>query len=109
MRGGRLHRPITIEVKTETPDTFGEVIETWSTFATTRGSVEPLSGRELLESLQVKGASTIQVKLRFIPGVTVEMRLKLTSDNDRILAINSISDVATKGRELVLMCSERVS
>jgi len=109
MRAGRLHRPITIQQEVETVDSFGEPIETWTTFATTRGSVDPLLGRELLESQQVKGIHTHRVRLRYIPNMSVKMRLKLTSDDDRILHINSISDVATGGRELVLMCSEKVA
>ncbi len=109
MRAGRLHRPITIQSKTETVDTYGEGIETWGTFATTRGSVNPLLGRELIESQQVIADQSHRVRLRYIASVTTEMRLKLTSDDDRILHINSIANVETGGRELVLMCSERVS
>jgi len=109
MRVGRLRRPITIQVKTETVDSFGEGIETWSTFATTRGAVDPLVGKELLESQQVKADVSHRVRIRHLAGVVPAMRLKLTSDSDRILAIDSVIDIRTRRREMVLMCSERIS
>ena len=49
MRGRHLRHKILIEQVTETRDSAGRVIETWSTYATRRAEVEPLNGREYFE------------------------------------------------------------
>lgn len=106
MRSGRLYQSIVIESVTEVRDSRGETTKTWATFATgVRAAVVPLRGKEYFEAHQENRELTHKVILRYLPGLTEKMRIKLGT---RYFDIEIIINVEERNRELNLMCVERI-
>ena len=103
MRAGKLRHPVTIQTAAETQDAFGEATQVWSSAITCWASIEPLSGRELLQGDQIIAECSHRVRLRHDTNVTTKARLLFGS---RVLEIVSASDRAEKGAEMELLCKE---
>jgi SPP1 family predicted phage head-tail adaptor len=103
VRIGRLRHRIAIERVTETRDTDGSVIETWSTYATVQASIDPLSGREYFAAQSVQADLTHRIVMRYLSGIVPKMRVKYGS---RIFDILSVINVSERNGELQLMCRE---
>ena len=105
MRIGKLRRRITIERVTETQDTDGAVLETWSTYATVQASIEPISGREYFAAQSTQADVTHRIGIRYLSGIVPKMRVNY---NSRIFDILSVINVDERSRELQLMCRESI-
>jgi SPP1 family predicted phage head-tail adaptor len=105
MNIGKLRHRIAIEQVTETQDTDGAVIETWSVFAVAQASIEPISGREYIAAQSTQAEVTHRIRLRYLSGVTPKMRVNC---NSRIFDILSAINVGERNRELQLMCRENI-
>jgi len=105
MRAGNLRHRLQIQTASETRGTQGSVSRTWQTDETVWGSIEPLSGRELLAAQQVDSEITHRVIVRGYPGLTSASRLK---HGARILKIKSILNKEERGEEMELLCGEDV-
>jgi SPP1 family predicted phage head-tail adaptor len=103
MRSGPLRHQIVIEEVTETRDSYGGVVETWSTFATVWASVGPIIGREYFASQQVQSEVTHKIRIRYLSGVTTKMRVAFDS---RVFNIESVLNVDERDTEMVLMVTE---
>jgi SPP1 family predicted phage head-tail adaptor len=103
MRAGPLRHRIAIERVTETRDTDGSAIETWSTYATVQASIEPISGREYFAAQSTQADLTHRIVMRYLSGIIPKMRVKYRS---RIFDILSVINVEERNRELQLMCRE---
>ena len=103
MKIGKLRHRIAIEQGAETQDTDGSLIETWSTYATTQGSIEPVSGREYFDAQTTQADVTHRIYLRYIAGVIPKMRVKYGA---RIFDILSVINTRERKVELQLMCRE---
>jgi SPP1 family predicted phage head-tail adaptor len=102
---GKLRHRIAIERVTETRDTDGSVIETWSTYATVQASIEPISGREYFAAQSTQADVTHRIGLRYLSGIIPKMRVKFGS---RVFEILSIININERNRELQLMCRESI-
>ncbi len=98
IRSGALRNRLVIEQVTETRDGFGQAIETWATFATVWGSLEPLGGRERFLAAQTHAEATYRSRIRFLEGLTPKMRVRFA---DKLYNITHIADDGRR-RELVL-------
>jgi len=105
MRAGKLKKRVVIQKNTPTQDAYGSEVESWATFATRWASVEPLKGQEFFAAQQTDAALTVAFRLRYLAGVTTEMRV---SYNSRLFDIHSAINVDERNRELILMCTEAV-
>lgn len=105
MQAGKLRHRVTIEQRTQTFDANGSPTDTWTAFATVWASVEPLSGRELLNAEQIQPVVSHRVRLRYLSGVQPEMRVLHDS---RALNIESVINKEERNIELELLCSEAV-
>lgn len=103
MRAGRLNHKVIIQQPVEVQDTTGQAVKSWTTYASVWASVEPLKGREFLESQQINAETSTRVRIRKLAGVTQKMRISYDS---RIYNINTILHVNERQREMHLMCSE---
>ena len=106
MRAGRLNHLVIIQQATEVQDTTGQAVKSWATFATVWAGVEPLKGREFLETPQINAETTTRIRIRKLNGVTQKMRVSWDS---RIYNINAILHINERQREMHLMCSEGVN
>lgn len=103
MQAGRLRHQVVIQSKTVTGrDAKGGEVVTWTTFATVQADVVPLRGREYLAVRQAQAELQVRVVMRYIPGVTPEMRLV---HGTTIYDIADVIDVDGRRRTLELMCA----
>ncbi len=106
MEAGKLRHPITILTLADTRGlTFGEAKLFATTFASVWASVEPLSGRELVNSDRTIGVISHRIRLRYLAGVTDKMQVQYGS---RIFNIVSVINKEERNTELELMCLEKI-
>ena len=101
MKAGQLDQRVTIERLTETVEKYGDSTSEWVTLATVWAAVEPLVGREYMAALQVQASVTTRIRMRYRPGVTPADRV---THEGRAYSVESVVDVRSARRELVLMC-----
>jgi SPP1 family predicted phage head-tail adaptor len=100
---GRLRERITIEQSTEKRNSFGETTQSWATFATRWASVQGISSREFLLSGQQQTEITHRIRLRYVEGLTHQMRIVWRG---RVLEIASLLEHNNRS-EHEMLCTER--
>lgn len=103
MNPGELRHRVTIQQPAENESSMGTVVEGWQPYATVWAAVEPLRGREYLQTLETHSELTARIRIRYLAGITPNMRVLY---NNRIFNIVAVIDVDERHRELQLMCSE---
>lgn len=105
MHIGRLRHRVAIQTAATSRTDSGFATQTWTTQETVWASVEPISGRELMEADQVEGAVTHRVRMRYTANATRKARLVHDS---RTLEILAVIDKQDRNSELELLCQEAV-
>ena len=105
MIGGRKRNLVSIQQVTETKNSYGERVETWSVYAKAWASVTPVTGKEYYQAQAAQAEATHKVVINYLSGVVPKMRILFGS---RILLIESVLNDGERNRELVLMCVEHV-
>lgn len=103
MRIGNLRNYITIQNATETTDVNLEVILTWGVFASVWAEITPLVGREYYASKVVNAEVSASIKIRYLSGITPEMRI---IDGTHTYGIEAVINIDNKNEELVLLVKE---
>ena len=101
MRAGQLDQRVTVERFTSTQDELGQPIESWAPLFTCWAAVEPLTGREFIAAQAAVSEVTARIRMRFQPWMTAQDRVV---HNGTTYGIESLVDVRSENRELVLMC-----
>ena len=101
MKAGQLDQRVTVERYTSTEDELGQPIEAWAPLFTCWAAVEPLTGREYLAAQAAVSEVTARIRMRFRPWMTAQDRVVHTGTT---YVIESLIDVRSDHRELVLMC-----
>ncbi|KKL96985.1 hypothetical protein LCGC14_1839000 [marine sediment metagenome] len=105
MQIGRLRHRITIETPTDVLDDFGESTKTWSSIGTVWASVEPLSGQEKFEALQIYPEASHKVRIRYLSGVSPDDHILFGSRTFEIVAVMNQME---RNREIILTVKEAV-
>jgi len=103
MRAGNLRHRVIIQHLVETLDEYKTPTITWQDYATVWASVEPIRGREYIELQNTNSELTVRIRIRYLPGVTNDMRVLYGS---RVFNIQSVIDINERHREMELMCIE---
>jgi len=90
---GELRHLITIEQPSASRSTSGEVVNTWTTFATVWAKIMPIRGREAEESRRETGKAEVRFWCRYLAGVTLGMRLVRSGRYFDITAIINIDEL----------------
>jgi SPP1 family predicted phage head-tail adaptor len=98
---GRLRHRIEIQNYEMTQNDWGEVIYTWSPWATVWASIEPLQGREFFAAQALQSQTTVRIRMRYRPGVTSVMRVLW---DGQIYDIESVIEPQSRRHALQLMC-----
>jgi len=98
---GRLRHRVEIQNYEMTQNDWGEVIYTWSPWATVWASIEPLQGREFFAAQALQSQTTVRIRMRYRPGVTSVMRVLW---GGQIYDIESVIEPQSRRQELQLMC-----
>jgi SPP1 family predicted phage head-tail adaptor len=75
LRSGDMDTLATVQTPTEGTNSIGEPELTWSTFATRRIAILPLSGTETISAMANEGSVTHRVRMRYTPGLKPKMRI----------------------------------
>lgn len=102
---GQLRERVNVEQPTRTTTDLGESQLSWSTYATRWASVEGVSSREALQFGQQQVEITHKVRMRYLDGLTSQMRLQWRS---RTLDVVSVLEYGNRS-EHVLICQEQVA
>lgn len=72
----KLRHRVTIEQRSVSQDSSGDMVTTWSTFAANvPAEVAPLSVREFIGSQSLQSAITARIMIRYRAGLTADMRI----------------------------------
>jgi SPP1 family predicted phage head-tail adaptor len=104
IQAGTLRERVAVQQATENRNRLGESISTWSTFAEVWASVQGVSAREFLLAGQQQVEISHRVKMRYLTGLTPQMRL---SWRGRTLEIISILEHENRSVH-ELICQESV-
>lgn len=105
INAGKYRQPVTIQQRQFGEDSYGSTTEDWADIVKTRAGVFPLNGSEFFKADEINSEITHRVHLRYVPGVTPDMRVVL---NDRHLMITSIVNYQERNIELQMYCKEIV-
>lgn len=101
---GKLRERVTVQIATGTTNTLGETVLSWADSTAVWASVEGVSAREALAAGQQDVTVTHRVRLRYLPGLTQQMRFAWRS---RTLNIVSLLEYGNRS-EHVAICEEQV-
>lgn len=106
MQAGKLRKRIAIvSNKNNQETTYGQNKPDPVTVATVWGSIEPLSGRELMRAQEIVASVTHRVRIRYRSGIEPSMHVVC---HDRTLGIEAVLNLEERNRELELLCVEGV-
>ena len=105
MRAGLLRNRVTIQTRSESTDDFGEIDFAWSNSATVWATIEPLSGKELMNAQQAGASVSHKISMRYKSGVNPKDRISYDS---RTFEIESVRNFRERDISLELMCREEV-
>jgi SPP1 family predicted phage head-tail adaptor len=71
---GKLRDRITVQIASGTTNALGETVLAWSNSSAVWASVEGVSAREALLAGQQETSITHRLRLRYLPGLTQQMR-----------------------------------
>lgn len=75
MLAQRLRHSVTLQSRATSLDAYGQNVGTWSNFATVRAGIEPIGGTEAMKAGQNVAEQNVRIVMRWIPGVTEQMRV----------------------------------
>ena len=102
IRAGELRERITVQIATGATNSLGETVLTWANSTQVWASVEGVSARESLQMGQQEEVLTHEVKLRYLSGLTQNMRFAWRG---RTLEIVSLLERNNRS-EHVAICTE---
>lgn len=97
------HKIIFQKLDKDAENDYGEPIEKWDDISSTKGGIYPISGREFYAAETVNSEVSHKVNIRYIKGLTPDMRIKF---GDRLFFIISIINFQERNVELQILCKE---
>lgn len=101
----QMKRRVTIQNVSRSPDEQGGFTETWTDGATVYASIDPYTGYQKFQAMQMQTPVTHKIVMRYRDDVTTETRLKF---GDRIFDVAEALNVQEDGRFLQIKAVERV-
>ena len=84
---GKLRERITVQIASGTTNALGETVLAWNNSSAVWASVEGVSAREALIAGQQETSVTHKVRLRYLPGLTQQMRFSWRSRTLEIVSL----------------------
>lgn len=106
MRAGALRHSIIIQQPSVTKDEFGAEVKTWVTFATARAAIEQMKSFDKAAAAASWPGADSFITIRYIPGVTADMRVLHGTKIYSILG--EPNNVDGRNREIILTCQSGV-
>jgi len=116
MQAGKLRHRLTFEEAVEVVDPAGtgQRIKTWNDVGTRWGSVDPLTGKELLAAQQVKSQVSHRITIRNRPPSTTrpaaQLRIvrRIAGQPARVYHLTAALDWESRGTESTIFAEEKV-
>lgn len=90
----------------EESNSYGEPSDRWTDVLKTRAGIYPISSKEFFASYTVNSELTHKINMRYLPGITADMRIKY---GERIFQIKGPPiNFQEKNIELQLLCKELI-
>lgn len=106
VNSGDLREAVTVQVATKATNAYGETVLTWAHFANRRAAIDGRTITETMNAEQPYTSGSYDVRFRYLPGLTSEMRLIWASRSpNRILDIVAITEKGMR-EEHQLVCRE---
>lgn len=103
INAGKLRERVTVQTPSGTTNPLGETVISWSNSTAVWASVEGVSAREALALGQQETVLTHRVRMRYLPGLTQDMRLAW---RNRTLEIVSLLEHGNRS-EHEAICEEK--
>jgi len=87
IRPGDLRERVTVQIASGTTNALGETVLAWSDSSAVWASVEGVSAREALTAGQQETTVTHKVRMRYLPGLTQQMRFSWRSRTLEIISL----------------------
>lgn len=100
---GKMRERVTVQIASGSTNTLGETLLTWNNSTSVWAQIEGVSAREALAAGQEETNITHRVRLRYLPGLTQQMRFSWRS---RTLEIISLLEYGHRS-EHVAICEEK--
>lgn len=84
---GKLRERVTVQQAASTRNSLGESVLSWSDWQTVWASVEGVSARESLTAGQQETTISHRVRLRYLPGLSANMRFSWRSRTLEIVSL----------------------
>jgi SPP1 family predicted phage head-tail adaptor len=101
---GKLRERVTVQIASGTTNALGETVLAWANSSAVWASVEGVSAREALTAGQQETTVSHRVRLRYLPGLTQNMRFSWRS---RTLDIVSLLEHGNRS-EHEAVCQEQL-
>jgi head-tail adaptor len=106
MNAGELREAVVIQTPAKSTNAYGETVMQWSTFATRRAAIDGRTITETMNAEQPYTSGAYNVRFRYLPGLSPEMRLVWTSRSpNRVLDIVAVTEKGMR-EEHELVCKE---
>lgn len=103
---GMLREPLTIQRQVSVSDGIGGQAIQWIDLATIRAQVVPLSGREIVQAMQLQASITHRIYMRYRADLTPADRIVMRGQP---LQVRAIINVEMRNRWLELACDQGVA
>ncbi len=101
------HKILIRQRSSGTPDASGQRSYTYSTVATTRASIGPISSREVERAHSFGANTSFLIKIRYRPSITSAMQVVFAGNGvSRTFVINGIINPEEQNIMLHLFCEE---
>jgi SPP1 family predicted phage head-tail adaptor len=104
MDAGKLRERVTVQIASGATNALGETVLSWANSSAVWASVEGVSAREALTAGQQETTVSHRVRLRYLPGLTQNMRFSWRS---RTLDIVSLLEHGNRS-EHEAICQEQL-
>jgi SPP1 family predicted phage head-tail adaptor len=111
MKAGALRHLVSVQQRSATIDSVGDVSDSWTTLFSDHAEIRPLSGRELLAAQAIQSEITHQITVRYRteyanPVSVTPLRVLFGA---RVFDITAVMNLDERNREVRMMAREGVS
>lgn len=103
LNSGKLRRQITIEREQRVSDGAGGSTITWSTVATPRAFIKPMSGGERLQAMRLEATVTHRIFIRYRSDLLTSDRINY---NGRLMQIRALINLEERNRWIEIYADE---
>lgn len=103
---GMLRESLTLQREVSAPDAFGGQVKEFQTYATTKGAVTPLSGREAVYGMQLEASITHRIYMRYRADLKPKDRIVLRGVP---LQVRAVINLELRNKWLEVTCDQGVA